>query len=81
MPADFVQLIATDKRKTVSFILTNYLFHIPLYGYFIFTIDLYDDDDIEGVMMSTVFESEGPFTFTLASELVQMKLDNADKNV
>lgn len=75
MPSDFVQLIAKNKQETTAYIVTNYLFHLPLYGYYIFTVDLFNEGDVEGPLMSCPFVAEGPLTFTLASELVQMKLD------
>lgn len=53
-------------------VLTNFLFGMPLYGYYVFQIDAFEDGDIEGTLMTAPFDISGPFDdFDKANELAQ----------
>jgi len=78
MPEDFVQTVYEAKDIGVAFVVTNYLFHFPLHGYYVFDVDLFEDGDIEGQLMSVPLTITGPFkTFDDAASNVQQTLDSA----
>ena len=55
-------------------IITRHLFDIPLYAYYVVTIDEFYPSEIEGTLMSPPFEFYGPFDTLAEADIVFKQL-------
>lgn len=59
MPSDF--RIWEDRDEGYLWVVTNYLFHEPLYGFYVFNIELFADGDIQGTLLTVPINMNGPY--------------------
>lgn len=81
MPNDFLQTEFTDKENCIKWVITNYLFHIPLYGFWVISIDIFDDEEIGDILMTNPATWSGPHqTYEEALAERDLLIDYIDKN-
>lgn len=66
---NYAKRVLSRDGNTV-YIITNHLFHIPLYAFYLITIEMFYPDEIEGVLMTPPFDFEGPYQDCAQAEAV-----------
>jgi len=75
-----LEVIAVDDDD-LTFIVVDNIFGVPLYGFYIFIIENFAPDDIQGTLLDPPFETQGPFeTQHDAMEIVRSLLNNSPEN-
>lgn len=68
-----------DPATGDKLVLTNWLFGMPLYAFYVFRIEVFAPDDIKGVLMTPPFDILGPYeNFKQAKAELDKQIDLTD---